>query len=290
MLQMARNGEIESLSALLTENMSQINQLIAMINNDMSQRENRVSNLLEKHCIVLMLDHFYRTGQLLSQSGASPCNDEEYLGGAIGFAQELVRYALHRACEVDVASVEISRQLVMELNQVLLGFDFRNGSLRRKFDGLKYALRSIEDIAFELSLLNSPIDTAKELSQPEMAGQVEVVKGADHEEFKYLNYSEFLSIRSRMETFDKNRENVIKDSRDVQKLSKQAIFAVIRGQTSDAQNKLNQALKVAEKIMLIVSEVSQSVHQYRHSLKTVLICIVHKPKTRCIQQLFGRVG
>jgi hypothetical protein len=34
----------------------------------------------------------------------------------------------------------------------MLEFDFRNGPLRRKYDGLKYCLKTIEDISFELSL------------------------------------------------------------------------------------------------------------------------------------------
>lgn len=34
----------------------------------------------------------------------------------------------------------------------MLQFDFRNGPLRRKYDGLKYVVRNIEDIVFELSL------------------------------------------------------------------------------------------------------------------------------------------
>lgn len=32
-------------------------------------------------------------------------------------------------------------------------FDFRNGPLRRKFDGVKYDVRKIDDILYELSLV-----------------------------------------------------------------------------------------------------------------------------------------
>ena len=35
----------------------------------------------------------------------------------------------------------------------MLEFDFRNGPIRRKYDGLKYALKTIEDIVYEISLV-----------------------------------------------------------------------------------------------------------------------------------------
>ena len=41
---------------------------------------------------------------------------------------------------------------VSKLHEALLEFDFRNGPLRRKFDGLKYALRRLEDVLYEQSL------------------------------------------------------------------------------------------------------------------------------------------
>jgi hypothetical protein len=47
----------------------------------------------------------------------------------------------------------------------MLEFDFRNGPLRKKYDVLKYALKSIEDIVYEMSLLDDSIpfmgDTAE---------------------------------------------------------------------------------------------------------------------------------
>lgn len=35
----------------------------------------------------------------------------------------------------------------------LVEFDFRNGPLRKKFDGVKYDVRKIDDILYELSLV-----------------------------------------------------------------------------------------------------------------------------------------
>ena len=38
-----------------------------------------------------------------------PCNDDEYIGAALGFAQELARYALSRGCEVSVLIETLDR-------------------------------------------------------------------------------------------------------------------------------------------------------------------------------------
>jgi predicted translin family RNA/ssDNA-binding protein len=57
-----------------------------------------------------------------------------------------------------------------------------------------------------------------------------------------------------MSTYDALREQMIKDSRDVQKLSKQSIFAVLRGGLEDARSKLKTAFEIAEKIFVVVNE------------------------------------
>lgn len=213
--------------------------------------------------IPRLLHQFFLTGKLAKQSEFSFCNDEEYVGAVIGFCQELCRYAVNRACEGDCRSIELCRSIVVKINQVLIAFDFRNGPLRRKFDGLKYALKSIEDIAFELSLQGN--DEGVLFS---MATDDQVTKKAKTEEFTdestamavdeqfvtVVDESEFASICQRMSEYDQQRELVIKDSRDVQKLAKQGIFAVVRGQTKDAQQKLTQARTIAEKIFIIVNK------------------------------------
>jgi hypothetical protein len=51
------------------------------------------------------------------------------------------RYAMGRATARDFASVRKARDLVHEILEYLLQFDFRNGFLRRKYDGTKYALK-----------------------------------------------------------------------------------------------------------------------------------------------------
>ena len=162
-----------------------------------------------------------------------------------------------------MASIELCLGVLTEVNAKMLEFDFRNGPLRRKYDGLKYALRSMEDILFELSL-QSPCATeveaagvqAEECSSPTKRMRLEEsATSASAAVFKFIDAAEIDAIRQRMDRYDQLRELVIKDSRDVQKLAKQAVFAVIRGQLVEAHKKLDQAAVFAKKILETVNQV-----------------------------------
>ena len=176
-----------------------------------------------------------------------------------------------------MASVYICRLLVTQLNGKMLEFDFRNGPIRRKYDGLKYALKTIEDVVYEISLLDdipfSAISDSKEKENdmPNKKQKVEneiidveletigdINTAVEIDEDSLLDVSAINSIRERMEIYDKLREDVIKQSRDVQKLSKLAIYSIHRGALKDSRLKLNQAMVFAMKILEIVNLVSLS--------------------------------
>ena len=176
-----------------------------------------------------------------------------------------------------MASVHICRLLVTQLNGKMLEFDFRNGPIRRKYDGLKYALKTIEDVVYEISLLDdipfSAISDSKEKENdmPNKKQKVEneiidveletigdINTAVEIDEDSLLDVSAINSIRERMEIYDKLREDVIKQSRDVQKLSKLAIYSIHRGALKDSRLKLNQAMVFAMKILEIVNLVSLS--------------------------------
>ena len=169
-----------------------------------------------------------------------------------------------------MASVHICRLLVTQLNGKMLEFNFRNGPIRRKYDGLKYALKTIEDVVYEISLLDDiPFTTAqKDINENDMPAKKQklesdtknekpeissdVNSAVEIDEDCLLDVQAINAIRDRMETYDKLREDVIKQSRDVQKLSKLAIYSIHRGALSDSKIKLNQAMVFAMKIFEIV--------------------------------------
>lgn len=158
---------------------------------------------------------------------------------------------MNRASAFDVASIKLCRELLTCINGQMLEFDLRNGNLRRKYDGLKYALKRVEDIMYE------PAGEEDDGKRSSTAACVNVC--STHVFWKrtaacssLLDLEAFAAIRQRMEEYDKQRENVIKQSRDVQKLSKQAIFSVQRGQIGAAESKLTQARALAETLNQVI--------------------------------------
>lgn len=157
-------------------------------------------------------------------------------------------------------SISLCKELLLQLNGKFLEFDFRNGPLRRKYDGLKYALKNIEDISFELSLINPMVvedcheSTAEDCEPCHKRIKLDVESKVFYPSLIVLE--EFDSIRMRLDAADKKREEVIKISRDVQKLAKQGIFALQRGDLIDSEKKIMQAKNIAfQQIFPITREV-----------------------------------
>ena len=247
-----RTGITDGVDALIAENSSLVNGLLEQINNDPIQRSGQLGNSIQSFTETRMMQSFFDTGKLAGPSALQPCNDDEYMGAALGFAQELSRYAVGRAIENDTNSISICKQVIMQLNEKMLEFDFRNGPLRRKYDGLKYALKNLEQITYELSLISEKAGDAEEPPSKKVRSEgSEEAAGSDatSDEEKLVPVEEIDAIKVRMDEYDKLREGVIKDSRDVQKLAKQAIFSVHRGNLGAAKKQLDDALEKASVIM-----------------------------------------
>ncbi len=195
--------------------------------NDRTPREANLTNRVEEYVRLLAFNHFLASGTLIapSQCGAF-VTDEEYLAGAcMGLCQDLSRYAIGRATARDLFSVKATRNLIQEILDYLLKFDFRNGYLRRKYDGTKYALKTLETLLYELSVTGATDTEEPDAKKPKPS---------------LAEQDELEGIRSRMEHRDDLREKLIKKSRDGQKAAKQAIYALHRGDTQKAQRLLKE--------------------------------------------------
>ncbi|NJO18494.1 MAG: hypothetical protein HC877_23015, partial [Thioploca sp.] len=78
-------------------------------------------------------------------------SDEEYLAGLCDLSGELARRAVLRAVVKDVKAVAGIREFVVGLQGGFLKFDLRNGELRKKADQIKWNLKRIEDVWYDLS-------------------------------------------------------------------------------------------------------------------------------------------
>ena len=85
------------------------------------------------------------------------------------FCGEINRFAVLAATRRDTAAVASARECVDALLAQLMLFEFRNGSLRRKYDGVKYTLQKLEQVSYDLSLSSSgylPKGGAREVGPP----------------------------------------------------------------------------------------------------------------------------
>lgn len=68
-----------------------------------------------------------------------------------------------------------------------------------------------------------------------------------------LLIADFDSMIEELQAYDEQREQVIKRSRDIQKLSKQAIFSLHRGNDEEAASRLGCAKKTAEELAPLIA-------------------------------------
>eukprot|EP00977_Amphora_coffeiformis_P015671 scaffold4623_cov171-Amphora_coffeaeformis.AAC.3 len=236
--------------------MKSVKDLILSQNDTNSQpRTPRVANLsqrFEELCRLMAFHQFLKTGGWLSPADcvAVGATDEEYLAGAcMGLCRDLERYAMGRATARDVASVETARDLVNEILDYLMSFDFRNGPLRRKYDGTKYALKTLETLLYELSVTGATLKGNDEMDTEEpQAKRHKVVDTSKPQEA-------LDAIRSRMEHRDELREKLIKKCRDSQKAAKQAIYALHRGDSEKSSKLIQQCEEsIQNELLPIVQE------------------------------------
>jgi len=77
---------------------------------------------------------------------------ENYLMGLCDLSGELVRKAINSSIKEDYDMVLKIRGFLEHLYTELSNFDFRNGELRRKYDGIKYDVKKLDDVVFQLKM------------------------------------------------------------------------------------------------------------------------------------------
>lgn len=76
----------------------------------------------------------------------------DYLMGLADLTGELARVAVACAIRGNYEKVGHLKDFVAEIWGEMLKFDFRNSALRRKFDSIKYNLKKIEDIRYDIKM------------------------------------------------------------------------------------------------------------------------------------------
>ncbi|CAJ1395156.1 unnamed protein product [Effrenium voratum] len=120
-------------------------------------------------------------------------------------------------------------------------FNFRNSALRQRFDGVKYAVKKLESLEYEINLARQRA-LADERQLPE--DQLEAPSG----DAPSLDVAAMAVRKLDYDAFDERREQVMKQSRDVVKAAKNAIYALQRDDWKRADSQIQLCADKANEI------------------------------------------
>ncbi|CAM9935921.1 unnamed protein product [Pylaiella littoralis] len=267
----AHNGRLDSAQEQLKAGFELMSSELDTVDNAGSKdgmRQERVSGCLENLIKAKAFVHFLKTGQLLRKSEVGgDVEDGEYLGAAMRLTAELSRYAITQASILDRSSILASASLCRGIFGEVLQFDLRNGPLRKKFDVVKYDVRKVDDVLYELALLGgggggdggetgsgSSRKRKERKEEEEEQEEKKEKRKKEKGERLVLDAEEFGAVRVAMTAFDEKRETVIKRTRDIQKWSKLAIYSLHRGDSKKAEKQLSDCRKAAEDLLPLINE------------------------------------
>jgi predicted translin family RNA/ssDNA-binding protein len=162
-------GDMEQASSRLDGARKAARDLEPLITESPTLRSGSYSNACEEYAEAVIFSIFLTENRLATPEEIDLANTEEYLGGLLDFTGELNRVAIARATARDVDSVQLARDTVEALQGQFLRLDLRNGSIRKKYDGLKYTMKKLENTLYELSLISNGL-----VSKPEDVPDLDV--------------------------------------------------------------------------------------------------------------------
>jgi len=77
---------------------------------------------------------------------------EDYLQGVLQMASELARFTVNCVTHGDYARPAKIGKFVAELNEGFRELNLKNDYLRKRFDGLKYDIKKIEEVIYDVSI------------------------------------------------------------------------------------------------------------------------------------------
>ncbi len=106
---------------------------------------------LQEYAEALCYYHFVKSKKIPTASSLKVDN-ENYLMGLCDLTGELGRKAVNEVIRKNFKQAEQIRELVDEIYGEFLKLNLRNSELRKKSDQIKWNLKKLEDIVFELKL------------------------------------------------------------------------------------------------------------------------------------------
>ena len=106
---------------------------------------------VQEYVEALAYYEFVKNGKVIDYS-RDFMDEEYYLLGLCDLTGELVRKAVNSGLKEKYKMIVKIREIVDEIYSHLMQLDLRNSELRRKFDGIKWDLRKLDDLVFQLKI------------------------------------------------------------------------------------------------------------------------------------------
>ena len=106
---------------------------------------------LQEYVEALCYYEFVRSSKILTRDDLR-VDTEDYLMGLCDLTGELTRRMVFKTIEKNFDEVIKIKDLVEEIYGEFLKFDLRNGELRKKSDSIKWNLKKIEDVLYDINM------------------------------------------------------------------------------------------------------------------------------------------
>jgi len=118
-------------------------------------RENNETNMnyvaLQEYVEAICFYEFMENGKIPTYSELK-VDVQSYLLGLCDLTGELMRKSVNSVINKDYKTALRIRDFVIDLYDEVLKFDLRNGELRKKTDEIKWNLKKIEDVAYDIKI------------------------------------------------------------------------------------------------------------------------------------------
>lgn len=108
---------------------------------------------LQELCEAVTYQHYIKNNKLLGPDNIGfDIDAENYLLGICDLTGELSRRAVMNTISDQFSEIKQIKEFVSEIYNEFLKFEFRNGELRKKSDSIKWNLKKIEEIIYDLKI------------------------------------------------------------------------------------------------------------------------------------------
>ncbi|AJF61645.1 TPA: hypothetical protein HA239_03860 [Candidatus Woesearchaeota archaeon] len=115
------------------------------------QKSSSFDSAVQEYVEAVTYLEYVKTGKLADEKEIN-ADPENYLLGICDLTGELARRAVFSVVKEDFKEVEKIKEFVSRIYEEFLKFELRNSELRKKSDSIKWNLKKIEEILYDLKI------------------------------------------------------------------------------------------------------------------------------------------